>query len=271
MPISNSTDRFNGVLASLANKVPCVAWSNLNLTLSGEQTVNGIAIVSGDRVLVMSQTDPIENGIYNASASEWTRAADFDGNRDVTTNTTVLAGVNGQKPIVFRCTTSTLPIIIDTSSITFELFFAASDVVLLEDLYTSITHIYDDGDDTTIMVFTDSEGNIGIMDPSMSAIIPITDDYTFGLKDKGMTASRTGSTAGVAITIPPEATTNFRVGTFLGFNNDGTDDITIEITTDTLTWADTNTTGTRTLAPGGYAVAQKTASAKWKIAGKNIS
>jgi len=122
MPISNSTDRFNGVLASLAVKVACVVASDVNLVLEGEQTVNGIAVVSGDRVLVMAQTVPAENGIYDATSTAWNRSADFDGNRDVTTNTIVLAEVDGATPIMYHVT-SALPITIGSSSIVWaELF-----------------------------------------------------------------------------------------------------------------------------------------------------
>jgi len=49
-----------------------------NITLSGEQTIDGVSIVSGDRVLVKDQTTQTQNGIYVASASSWSRATDAD-------------------------------------------------------------------------------------------------------------------------------------------------------------------------------------------------
>jgi len=45
-----------------------------NLTLSGLQTVNGVALASGDRVLLTAQTTASQNGVYTASAGGWTRA-----------------------------------------------------------------------------------------------------------------------------------------------------------------------------------------------------
>lgn len=89
MAISSSTDRFNGLVASLAYKAPCIAASLTNITLAAEQTIVGVALVSGDRVLVAGQTDPIENGIYHVSTGAWQRTADFDGNRDVTGGTRI--------------------------------------------------------------------------------------------------------------------------------------------------------------------------------------
>lgn len=47
-----------------------------NITLSGTQTIDGIAVVAGDRVLVKNQTTTANNGIYDVSASTWTRSAD---------------------------------------------------------------------------------------------------------------------------------------------------------------------------------------------------
>lgn len=90
MALQNSQDRFNGVVASLAIKAPCKTVSDAgNILLEGEQTLSGIPVVAGDRVLVIAQTDPIENGIWCVDTSEWQRTADFDGNRDVAKGTLV--------------------------------------------------------------------------------------------------------------------------------------------------------------------------------------
>lgn len=49
-----------------------------NITLSGLQTLDGITVVAGDRVLVKNQTAAADNGIYSASASGWTRTTDMN-------------------------------------------------------------------------------------------------------------------------------------------------------------------------------------------------
>lgn len=50
-----------------------------NITLENEQTVDGIALVAGNRVLVKNQTLPEENGIYIVvDGGPWTRSTDAD-------------------------------------------------------------------------------------------------------------------------------------------------------------------------------------------------
>lgn len=53
--------------------------TNANITLSGTQTIDGVALVAGDRVLVKNQQlNPEKNGVYVVSAGAWTRAVDMD-------------------------------------------------------------------------------------------------------------------------------------------------------------------------------------------------
>jgi len=86
---SVTTDRRQGVSASAAVKVACKAGTTGNITLSGEQTIDGVAVVTNDRVLVKDQTDGIENGIYDVDTSTWTRSPDWDGAIDVVEGTIV--------------------------------------------------------------------------------------------------------------------------------------------------------------------------------------
>jgi hypothetical protein len=60
-----------------------VAASTSNITLSGLSSVDGVNIVSNDRVLVIYQSIPAENGIYLASAGAWSRAADYATPEDI--------------------------------------------------------------------------------------------------------------------------------------------------------------------------------------------
>lgn len=59
-------------------KQPVNCGTTTNITLSGLQTIDGVTVVAGDRVLVKSQSAPAQNGIYLASATAWSRAPDAD-------------------------------------------------------------------------------------------------------------------------------------------------------------------------------------------------
>jgi len=64
--------------AGLSWKQPVLCATTTNITLSGLQTIDGVTVVAGDRVLVKSQSTNSQNGIYLASASAWSRSPDAD-------------------------------------------------------------------------------------------------------------------------------------------------------------------------------------------------
>ena len=64
--------------AGLSGKESARVATTGNITLSGAQTIDGISIVAGDRVLVKDQTTASANGIYIAATGAWTRATDAD-------------------------------------------------------------------------------------------------------------------------------------------------------------------------------------------------
>ena len=72
----------DSVAQGLDIKASCLYGTVGNITLSGLGTqANGdwtSSLTAGDRILVKSQTNQAENGIYVASASAWTRSADMN-------------------------------------------------------------------------------------------------------------------------------------------------------------------------------------------------
>jgi hypothetical protein len=80
---SGSTDIANKlyvdtVAQGLDAKASCVAATTADITLSGAQTIDGVSIVAGNRVLVKNQSLSQNNGIYLCASGSWTRTTDAD-------------------------------------------------------------------------------------------------------------------------------------------------------------------------------------------------
>jgi hypothetical protein len=114
---STVTDRLAGLTTSVAVKAPVKAVSTANVTLSGLQTVGGVALAEGDRVLLKDQSTASENGIYVASATTWTRAKDFDGARDVVQGSMVVANFDNGAGLLYRVATAD-PIVVGSTGLT---------------------------------------------------------------------------------------------------------------------------------------------------------
>lgn len=68
----------DSVAQGLDVKSSVIAATTANITLSGTQTIDGIAVVAGNRVLVKNQSTAATNGIYIVAAGAWSRATDTD-------------------------------------------------------------------------------------------------------------------------------------------------------------------------------------------------
>ena len=107
--------------------------SDGNLSLSGlSVTIDGQTIISGDRILVKNQTDPVENGIYIASSSlsGWTRAEDFDGSPQGEVAIGNLVPVESgtlNSGTVWTVLSTGSTIVVDTDPIYFTLFLEPKD------------------------------------------------------------------------------------------------------------------------------------------------
>jgi len=112
-------DRTTGLVGNTGIKEPVQAATTANITLSGEQTIDGVVCVTGDRVLVKDQTTGADNGIYVVDTGTWSRSEDFDGAYDVVSGTMVRVNdgsVNGDGLFIISTDND---ITIGTTSLTF--------------------------------------------------------------------------------------------------------------------------------------------------------
>jgi hypothetical protein len=104
------------------------AATTANITLSGAQTIDGVSVVAGDRVLVKDQSTASQNGIYVAAAGAWTRAADANISAEVTPGLFVFVEegtANGDNGYVL---TTNAPITLDTTALVFTQFSGAGQI-----------------------------------------------------------------------------------------------------------------------------------------------
>lgn len=150
----SQTDRLSGLVSGAALKVPCITATIANITLSAEQTIDGVAVVTGDRVLVKSQTDATENGIYAVDTGDWSRSKDFDGNEDVVKGTFVYVTDGATTEGYWRVTAED-PIVIDTTSITWEqaLVNDSSDITFIASQAGAVARSVQDKERDIVSIF----------------------------------------------------------------------------------------------------------------------
>lgn len=135
-------DIKDGLSSSVAIKGPCRVATTANITLVGEQTIDGVAVVTDDRVLVKDQTTASDNGIYIADTGNWRRAKDFNKTKDVKTGTLVLVTSGTVGTGIWQVTTAD-PITVGTTSIAFsQTFLTAAQInALFQPLDADLTAI----------------------------------------------------------------------------------------------------------------------------------
>ena len=123
LPAHFATKSYVDSIASgLDTKASVRVATTANIALTGTQTIDGVLLVAGDRVLVKNQTTASQNGIYVVAAGAWSLAADSDSSAEVTTglHTFVEQGTTlGGSGWVL---TTPMPITVGTTGLTFAQF-----------------------------------------------------------------------------------------------------------------------------------------------------
>ena len=95
------------------------AASTANLTLSGAQTIDGVSVIAGDRVLVKNQSTGADNGIYVAAAGAWARSADANTSAMVTSGMAMFVSEGTANAGTNWVLTTPDPIVLGTTALTF--------------------------------------------------------------------------------------------------------------------------------------------------------
>ncbi|QJQ19532.1 phage tail protein [Pseudomonas sp. SK] len=114
-----------------------LAATTANIALTGLQTVDGVALTTGARVLVKNQTAAKDNGLYLVAGGAWTRCSDADSGAKVTPGMLVLVErgmVNGDS--AWQLVTDA-PITLGVTALAYEMAFGRTGVA--SGTYRSVT------------------------------------------------------------------------------------------------------------------------------------
>ena len=114
----------DSVAQGLDVKQPVIAATTVSITLVGAQTIDGVSVTAGQRVLVKNQSTPSQNGIYVVQTVAWTRATDMATWSQVPSAFTFVEQGTTQADTGWVCT-SDLSGTIGTTAITFAQFSGA--------------------------------------------------------------------------------------------------------------------------------------------------
>jgi uncharacterized membrane protein len=130
------------------------AVATSNITLSGTQSVDGVTLAGGDRVLVIGQSTASQNGIYIVSSGAWARASDAAQSSQVTSGLYAFVEEGSNSGGGFILTTPN-PITLGTTNLAFTQFTGAGEITAGAGLTKTGNSIDAVGTTNRISVFAD--------------------------------------------------------------------------------------------------------------------
>ena len=165
-----------------------------NITLSGTQTIDGVAVSADERVLVKNQSTASQNGIYDCKSGAWARSSDFDENAEVTSGAFVFVeqGTVGADQGFVLTTDGTITV--GTTSLSFTQFSGAGAITAGDGLQKSGSTISADLKANGGLVIESSELALKLDASSITGTLAVSDGGT-----GGTSASAARTNLGLAI------------------------------------------------------------------------
>lgn len=102
----------------IKKSVNAATTANIDLA-AGPQTIDGVAVTVGQRVLVKDQTVASENGIYVVGGTTWSRATDADIDESLATGALMLVTGGTTNGMTLWALNTANPIVVGTTELTF--------------------------------------------------------------------------------------------------------------------------------------------------------
>ncbi len=165
-----------------------------NITLSGTQTIDGVAVSADERVLVKDQSTASQNGLYLCKASTWERTTDLAAGANAAGMFTFVEQGTVNADNGFTCTSNTGSAVVGTNNLVFAQFSGAGSVTAGDGLDKSGNTLSVDLKANGGLVIESTEIAVDLAASSITGTLAISDGGT------GATSASAARTAlGVAI------------------------------------------------------------------------
>tara|TARA_R100001224_G_scaffold112123_2_gene93833 strand:- start:11 stop:1174 length:1164 start_codon:yes stop_codon:yes gene_type:complete len=164
----------DGVSQGLDIKEGVKVATTANITLSGTQTIDGVAVSADERVLVKNQSTASQNGLYLCKASSWTRTDDLASGADASSVFVFVdqGTVNGDNGFV--CSTNKGSAVVGTNNLTFVQFSGAGQITAGDGLDKSGNTLSLDLKSNGGLVIESTELAIDLAASSITGTLPVT-------------------------------------------------------------------------------------------------
>lgn len=154
-------------------KASCRAATTGNITLSGTQTVDGVSLLAGDRVLVKNQTTGSDNGIYVVASGSWSRSSDADASNEFNSGMFVFIEEGTANLGRGYVLTTPNPITLGTTALEFTQFSSLGAITAGSALSFSGTTLNTNVDNSTIAVNASNQLEIKSTYTGQSSIVTV--------------------------------------------------------------------------------------------------
>ena len=165
-----------------------------NITLSGTQTIDGVAVSADERVLVKDQSTASQNGLYLCKASTWERTTDLATGANAAGMFTFVEQGTVNADNGFTCTSNTGNAVVGTNNLVFAQFSGAGSVTAGDGLAKSGNTLSADLKSNGGLVIESAEIAVDLAASSITGTLAIGDGGT-----GATTASAARTALGLAI------------------------------------------------------------------------
>ena len=189
-----SKSYVDGVSQGLDIKEAVKVATTANITLSGTQTIDGVAVSADERVLVKDQSTQSQNGLYLCKSGSWARTDDLAAGSDASSVFVFVDQGTVNSENGFVCTTSKGSAVVGTNNLAFTQFSGAGQVTASDGLSKSGNTLSVDLKSNGGLVIESSEIAVDLAASSITGTLAVSDGGT------GSTSASAARTAlGLAI------------------------------------------------------------------------